>query len=272
MGHYIDLDGTFNFRDLGGMAAGSGRQVREGLLYRADALYRLSDNDLIRLKEMGIRTVVDLRSPEEAFAHPNRLPEGVRSVMLSPVAGAAVQASASKGEDREKVAAMVAAAQTESGRARFRNNLDSMEKHMRANVTAPEGIRAYGDFLRLLTRPEQVPLVFHCKGGKDRTGWAAALILSVLGADRRDIIKDYLATADYNRIRNEERMDEYRRLTDNEAVLAFLSSLMQVKESYILAAFEEVDRFGGTDVYVRNVLGITNEEVTDLRSRFLEMQ
>ncbi|MGL5437220.1 MAG: tyrosine-protein phosphatase [Lachnospiraceae bacterium] len=269
MGHYIDLDGTFNFRDIGGFAAGD-KRVREGLLYRSDALHQLSDRDLIRLQEMGIRTVVDFRSPKEATEHPNRLPDGMHSLMLSPIAGVAAQASASKGDDSDRVAAMVRAAETEESKTRFRNNLDSMEKHMRTNVTSAEGIKAYGDFLRLLTGAGNIPLVFHCKGGKDRTGWAAALVLSILGADRKDIIEDYMDTAKYNKERNEARMNEYRRLTDNGIVLDFLSSLMQVKEAYLLAAFDEVDKLGGMEAYVVDSLGLTDEEIAILKCSLLE--
>lgn len=270
MDRYIPLEGTFNFRDIGGFDTADGRQVRTGMLFRSDALYRLSDQDLKTLQEMGLRTVVDFRSPSEAAAHPNRLPEGVKTVVLAPHAELAAQASASHGDDEAKVNKMVEQAKTAEGREYFNNNLDSMEGQMRSFVTGESGIKAYSALLHLLLEPDAPPLVFHCKGGKDRTGWAAALILSLLGVSRDEIVADYLKTAEYNTARNAKRMDQYRKYTDNQFVLGFLASLMQVKESYISACFEEIDQAGGLDRYLHEVLKVTEKEVMMLKEIYLK--
>lgn len=267
---YKSLEGTFNFRDIGGFAAEDGRRVKMGQLFRSDALYKLSDRDLDVLKSMGIRTVVDFRSKAERMVHPNRLPEGVNTVVLAPHAELAAQASASHGDDGGKVAKMVEMAKTEEGKRHFAENLDSMAGQMAKFVTSESGMKAYSDFLQLLLKEDSAPLIFHCKGGKDRTGWAAALILSILGVCRNEIVEDYMKTAEYNQARNKKRMDQYRQFTDNSIVLEFLSSLMQVKEDYIMASFEAVDKMGGMDTYLIDALSFTKENKEQLKEIYLE--
>lgn len=270
MGYYIPLEGTFNFRDIGGERTGDGRQVKRGCLFRSDALHKLTGRDQVQLSAMGIRTVVDFRAPEEAAPQPNRLPDGIRTVVLTPHADLAAQASASHSDDETKIRKMEEHAETEAGRSYFQKNLDAMEGQMRQFVTGESGIRCYSAFLKLLAEPEATPLIFHCRGGKDRTGWGAALILSVLGVSRDDVVKDYMKTADYNQERNRKRMDEYRQYTDNPLLLDYLASLMQVKELYMWAAFEEVDLAGGMERYVREVLGIAEGDLNILKEKFLD--
>lgn len=270
MSRYIALDGTFNLRDLGGARCADGRRVREGLLYRSDALYQLSDNDMHWLEEADIQTVVDFRAPQEAALHPNRLPAHIKTVVLAPHAELAAQASASRGDDAAKVAAMVERAKTEEGRRYFQENLDSMQRQMSAFVTGESGILAFGAFLQLLAQSSSVPLIFHCKGGKDRTGWGAALFYLTVGVPREQILEDYMDTQRYNQARNARRMEQYRRLTDDETVLAYLSSLMQVKPQYLSAALEEVDRLGGVDCYLQQTLGLSSKQRNNMTDFYLE--
>lgn len=269
MGEYINLEGTFNFRDLGGLPTQDGRIVKTGCLFRSDALYRLSDKDLKTLQEMQIRTIVDFRSPKEGAAHPNRPLDGVASFVLTPFAEVAEQASASHGDDTLKIRKLEETVKIEAGRKQLQQNLNAMETQMRKLVTTEAGIYCYSSFLKLVSNPDCTPLIFHCKGGKDRTGWGAALILAALGVDRSQIVADYMDTANYNRVRNAKRMEEYRRLTDHPLVLQFLSGLMQVKESYILAAFEEVDKLGGFETYLEDVLHMDAEEKKQLKELYL---
>jgi protein-tyrosine phosphatase len=270
MDKYISLDGTFNFRDMGGFYTEEGRQVKAGMVFRSDALHKLSDGDLKKLEEMNIRMAVDFRSQSEREVQPDRLPEGVRLKVLSPDGETAALASASHKDDEGKVARLTAWEKTSEGHDYLVKNLNSMEGQMRTFVTSENSIGAYSSFLKLLTDVASVPLVFHCRGGKDRTGWAAALFLSILKVSREDIIGDYLKTAQYNWERNIKRMDQYRRYTDNKVVLDYLSSLMETKESYISAAFEEVDRLGGMEAYLEQACGFYEADRKRLKEIYLE--
>jgi protein-tyrosine phosphatase len=270
MDQYIPLEGTFNFRDMGGYYTEEGRRVKTGLVFRSDSLHKLSDGDLKRLEKMNIRTAVDFRSQAEREAQPDRLPEGVRLEVLSPDGETAALASVSHKDDEGKIARLAEWEKTSQGHDFLIKNLDSMEGQMRSFVTSENSIRAFSSFLRLLINSASSPLVFHCRGGKDRTGWAAALFLSILEVPREEIIREYLKTARYNSERNKKRMDQYRQYTDNKVVLDYISSLMETKESYIRAAFEEVDRQGGMDAYLDKAWGFYEADRTRLKEIYLE--
>lgn len=270
MDRYISFDGTFNFRDMGGFYTEEGRRVKTGLVFRSDALHKLSDEDLKKMENMNIRTAVDFRTPTERELHPDRLPGRVRVAVLSPDGETAALASASHRDDKGKIARLAEWEKTSEGHEFLVKNLNSMEGQMRSFVTSENSVQAYSSFLKLLTDTRLVPLVFHCRGGKDRTGWAAALFLSILEVPKEEIIGDYLKTAQYNRERNKKRMDQYRKYTDNKVILDYLSSLIETKESYIRAAFEEVDRLGGMEAYLDQVCRFYGTDRKRLKEIYLE--
>lgn len=262
----IKLDGTFNFRDIGGYETADGRRVVCKKLYRADALNKLTDADLKRLCEMDIQTVVDFRMAAEQAAQPDRVPDKARLITLSPIAAVAAQASASAAQDDAKKLEYLEKAAS-SGKL---SAVSPMIGQMRELVTEKSAMDAFGAFLRLIIDKNAVPLVFHCKGGKDRTGWAAALTLCLLGVPRETVLADYMLTAEYGKQRNDHRMAQYRQYTQNEEVLAFLYSLMKTDEAYLQAAFEETDKKGGIESYAATYLSFSQKDTEKLRKMYLE--
>jgi protein-tyrosine phosphatase len=180
----IPLQGSFNFRDLGGYPGSRGRLTRWGRLYRADALHELTAADVGQLRQLGLRTIVDLRTERElarsgrgplepedvAFHHLAVVREAVRGDGTSDRAGEgeAVAAPAPAGDDLAE---------------RYLWYLDV-------------GRDSLVETLTLLGGDEHYPLVFHCAAGKDRTGVLAALVLSILGVERQVIVADYVITAE----------------------------------------------------------------------------
>jgi protein-tyrosine phosphatase len=163
---HLDLDTVFNFRDLGGYATADGRTVRWGRLYRADGIHRLSGSDLDRVRELGIRTVLDLRTPREYEA-------GCFPVDDHPVDHHHLPVMAETWDEAELVERA-----EDYLTARYLDMLD-------------EGSPALAGAVRVLSRAESFPVVFHCAAGKDRTGVLAALLLSVLGVPDDVIAQDY---------------------------------------------------------------------------------
>ncbi|WP_254359759.1 tyrosine-protein phosphatase [Microbacterium hominis] len=163
------LDGTFNFRDVGGLPAGEGR-VRRGVLYRSDALGGLTAAGLEMFARTPIGTVVDLRTQEEVDQRPDRLP-GSREIEL-------VHLPLLEGMARDAATRVP--------------TLPGLYRQMAAH--------AGGTFARIaqyLTaevdgRPEAV--LVHCTAGKDRTGIAVAVLLDAAGADRDAILEDYASS------------------------------------------------------------------------------
>lgn len=163
----ITFDNVFNFRDLGGYRGDGGRTVRWGRLYRADDLCRLTDAELTRLADLGIRTVVDLRRPVEVETI-GRIPEGTYTWVNAHVVHPAWPADPDV---------------TADGRVDY-----LLERY---TEMVEQGGEAIGQALRLVADPDAAPLVFHCISGKDRTGLVAAFVLHLLGVSDDDVADDY---------------------------------------------------------------------------------
>jgi len=184
----VPLVGSFNFRDLGGYAVADGGSTRWGRLYRADALHELTPADVVHLGELGLRTVVDLRTEREV-ARTGRGPLEPGDVVFHHLAvvkeGVAGDGSPDGTADGEAVAAPAPAGD------------DLAERYL---WYLDVGRDALVEALSLMGGDEHYPLVFHCAAGKDRTGVLAALVLEILGVGRGDIVADYVITAERLRL------------------------------------------------------------------------
>ena len=184
------LEGSFNFRDTGGVPLTSGGATRSGVLYRSDALSGLTPAGLEQVAATDIGVIVDFRTPMERMMAPDRLPptRPYRVVELALLEGAltglaqqAMQAGA-PGGDPDAAAAAVgeALAQLPSLGALY----VSMLTH---------GAEAFAELARLVATGE-VGVLVHCTAGKDRTGVAIALLLDGVGAERAAVVADYAAS------------------------------------------------------------------------------
>jgi len=163
----IVLDGPRNFRDIGGYPTDDGQRTRWGRLYRSDALWGSTPNDIKRLRQLGVITVVDLRSSRERDHRPCPLPAICIDLM-----------------DRQTLDPAVLSAVDTHGMLRA-VYVDMLE----------QSSRQLGQVVSLLATPEHLPAVVHCAIGKDRTGLVMALVLTVLGVRRDVILDDYAASA-----------------------------------------------------------------------------
>ena len=178
----VPLEGAVNFRDLGGYGTVDGKVVKWGQIFRSDNLARLSDQDLQILSHLKIASVCDFRTDAEIKRAPNRLPEasGPRYFHLPIQHG-----------EHDPAATFE---RIKNGDYQWMN-----EEYMaRGYVLSIDNFAPlWVDFFNTLASPQRRPLIFHCTGGKDRTGTAAALILSVLGVPEETIITDYAISAQY---------------------------------------------------------------------------
>jgi protein-tyrosine phosphatase len=173
------FDGLTNLRDLGGRPASQGRWVRRGRLYRSESLDDPTESDRQRLASLQIRSICDLRGPRESALRPSRIPGAVHHPM--PI------------ETRfEEVTGVSGATQAASVDA------DLMTRFMQGiydalpRLAAPHLARMIG----MLLDDASAPVLFHCTAGKDRTGFAAAVLLRLLEVPWPAIEADYLATRD----------------------------------------------------------------------------
>jgi protein-tyrosine phosphatase len=171
----LPFTGAFNFRDLGGYRGRAGQTVRWRTLYRADALHRLPDDELDQLAVMGVRTVLDLRTnPEVEKGRIQADHLGIVHLHLPFIPDI---------WERSDLPELPADAEADSVLGRLYIEMLAF------------GAPAIAQALRTLADPAQVPAVFHCTAGKDRTGVLAALVLALVGVDEDTILGDYALTA-----------------------------------------------------------------------------
>lgn len=249
----IPIASVPNLRDLGGIDVAGGT-VRPGILFRSTALARLTSQDLPAFETLGIATVYDFRTAGERADGPEH-PGSARSIPLDVLADSKEDVAASVGSlltDPSAIAATLGGGKAEA----------QMIDSYRNFVNLPSAIASYRAFvLDLIDPTREGGALFHCTTGKDRTGWAAALILLALGASLDDVRTDYLAT------NNElaplvspiyEAVGEARDL---------VAPILEVRPEYLDAALEEVTtRYGSIEGYWREGLGLTAENLEALRA------
>jgi len=237
------LQGASNFRDLGGYRGAEGRRVRRGRVFRSDHLAALTPADVATLRSLPIHHIIDFRGKDESAALPYDIPGVTRLAMaIEPTVVQRLRALMASGHvpsTDETVALMCDT---------YR---DFVHKH------GP----TFGRFFKhLLQHP--TPVVFHCTAGKDRTGFAAALLLSALGVDHDTIMQDYLLT---NQL--------YRRnpLAEGAGPAHVMEVLWQVQPAFLQGAFDVIERdYGGLSGYLAGSVGLDSEACRQLRHALLE--
>jgi protein-tyrosine phosphatase len=170
----VPFEGITNLRDLGGYPTAGGGTTRWGRVYRADSLHKLTAEDLDAFHELGVMTVYDLRGDVERADFPGPVP----SIHLSIV-----------GRPRDQESAQPPTAMTaREGEELLRDTYVGALTHSAAEI---------GAVVRGVADPDRTPAVFHCAGGKDRTGLVAVVLLLALGVDRDKVLDDYEATSLY---------------------------------------------------------------------------
>ncbi|WP_020694186.1 tyrosine-protein phosphatase [Reyranella massiliensis] len=234
----VSLKGGSNFRDLGGYRTADGRLVRRGTVFRSAHLGSLTNEDRSALSQLGVRTIVDLRGVSEAAETPH-LVEGVSCRIV----GAHIEPGVG-----DKIRGAVA-----DGTASPHLMMQFLTDHYRdyPRRCAP-GFRT---LFATLSDGEHRPLVFHCTAGKDRTGFASALLLTLLGVPWETVMEDYLRT-------NELWTGHVGRYPELD--IDTRAAIIEARTPYLEAAFEVVrGDFGTPEDFAEKALGIG----ADLRER-----
>ncbi len=256
----ISLQGQANFRDLGGYKTVDGRSIKYGMLYRSGTLSKLTDSDIAKLEDIGIKTVVNFLTEEERQARgEDRLPEGVQSIFL-PISG-----------ENNEAAAVLEARQTGDF-----SEVPSDFNYKIHELLTDAGKEAYAGLFQVLSDKNNYPVVFHCSHGVHRTGTAAALVLSALEVSWEDVEKDYMLSNDFRKEEIKKRIAALDKLaaenptiedrkTNHENIVAFY----QLKPAYIDGTKKAVERqYGDFDSYFK-VLGISDVGVQKIQEILL---
>lgn len=259
----IELEGTQNTRDQGGMEAVTGQRVRARKLIRSDQLSGLKDEDIrVLIDEIGLRTVIDLRTDVERESTPDPIDrmEGVKFINLPVLDGGAVgltheHSIRSLWEEFKKLKA---------------DPIELISSTYPKMLLGDAGIKAYKTFFQVLLDQEDGAVLWHCSEGKDRTGVASMLILHVLGVPPETIMQDYLATNLFARKKLKRIASDLEKAhiaeRSDEALIAFVTA----RTEYMAAAMRALeDSYGSLDAYISDALGLTAHDRERLAEKYL---
>lgn len=239
------LLGAPNFRDLGGYATRDGRMVSHGKVFRSGHLAALMPEDITLLRRhLGDAVcVLDLRGSTERSAAVCALPgAAVHSFPIEPAVAQRLDALAATGGTLDEVVAH------EFMKDAYRN----FARHAQPQMAS---------FLRHLAEWDGGPVVLHCAAGKDRTGFATALLLEALGVSREVVLDDYLHTN--ARMLPRKKGGRFPR--------SVMDVLMTVRPDFLRAAYDAIDGdFGHTERYLAEALDFGPDDRKRLQARYLQ--
>lgn len=244
----VTLEGSSNFRDLGGYPTRDGRRVQWGRIYRSADISKLSDKDLKTLEAVHLAVDCDLRSPEEVQKAPDRIPTGVQYVHLPA------------GSEHIQMAKFYEAMQKSTRKDTLLLQTYRSTEHLKAKYKPL--------FDHLLSLKGNESLLFHCTAGKDRTGIGAALVLSALNVDRQTILKDYQATNQFWKADRERMLQGMAQQGLNPEAAR---SLLDANPAYLESTFQAIDqKYGSMDRFLEKEMGLTARSRKALRDQFLK--
>jgi protein-tyrosine phosphatase len=249
-----------NLRDIGGRPTRDGGTIRTGMVYRSAELSRLHGEDLDAFGKLDVRTVFDLRTAAEVTSHPDALAEGTRSVCLDVLADADHAAPA-------ELQQIFADPSRASGLLRDGQAETYFEEAYRGFVSLPSARNAYGQLFEGIAEADG-PVLFHCATGKDRTGWATAVLFQLLGVPEEEIMEEYLLTNTELLPMIQPWFDQFR---ENGGDPRLLIPVLGVQASYLEAALGEMRaNFGTVEEYAASGLGLSPETIDSLRTALVE--
>lgn len=240
----LPLKGVVNFRDMGGLLAIDGRRVKKGILFRAAELTGLTEEDKRYLETFNLKYIFDYRDSVEADLKPDPLIGQAKNERIPA-------------HVEEKNAAY--ASSEEMVKSEYFKHFTT-EMFIRLYENMPIQNASYQRLMTLLKCPEEnLPLVHHCTGGRDRTGVGAMLILITLGVPYETVVEDFLLSnrtlADFHK----QMFDEAAQYVSEEEVAQFREVLL-LNENYLHAAMDSIVRtYGSFEKYLAEEFGITEE-------------
>ena len=245
------LAGIDNFRDIAGTTTAYSTAhdgtMRAGVFYRSNALTPTAA-DLATLNGLGIKSVYDLRTPSEIASTPDTMPSGATYQNIDIIG------STTSGANITTVS--------------FKSAADAIAMMQETNRAFVSDAGMRGQFNLLFNELAGVDgaALFHCTAGKDRTGWTAAVLLSIAGVDNATIMSNYLATNDYTA----ERVAKTLAMMP-PSMAAIYAPLLGVEASYLQAGLDQVTaQYGSMDNYLKQGLGLSQETIYVLRGKMVE--
>lgn len=243
-----------NFRDIGGYKNKHGRTIKKGKLFRSGELYKISEEDKTKLVEdIGLKTIVDFRSSVEIKEKPDDSIDGAKHIHIDIMGDSKGRTSSFE----DMLASPLTADET------MFNVYDDL-------IATSSSLEGYRRFFNILLEENSTPLVFHCFAGKDRTGFAAAIIMEILEVPRETIYEDYLKTNEYRKEANDAERIILSKQGWSEEELDKAIEMLYVKKEYLDEGYRLLDaEYGGVKNYITEHLGLSNEDIKKFQSLYL---
>lgn len=260
-GQSLGITSVPNLRDVGGYTTVDGKTLARGIAYRSNQLNPISDTDMKKIAALGLKNDYDLRTKAEGKERPDQIPEGVNYNLLNVLADANSAGPAMLEKLMHKP--------TEANEKLGGGKIDTMFiEGYREFISLPSAKSAYRELFLALGDPEKTPALFHCTTGKDRTGWGAAALLTLLGVSQDVVMQDFLKS-------NEYILPLYRKQIDAFAAAGGDSliplAIFGVKAEYLNASFDEVHKnYGSIENYFSDGLGINAEQQEEIKKLYLK--
>jgi protein-tyrosine phosphatase len=246
----LEMQGTPNFRDFGGYTCSSGKNVKWGYLFRSGQLSSLSAQDVELVGSLNLDLVFDFRRSDEQLQEPSRLPDQAAPKVLSMPITPGSNANFFEQGDIDNM-------------AMFEFMVDINRDFAEAQTAT------YSRMFREILEVEGARFLVHCAAGKDRTGFAAAIMLLALGVPRDEVMRDYMLTSEYFSPHRE--IDRLRVKYDMDLETEAILPMLEVHEDYLAAALASIDaRYDSVEVYLAEELGVGANERKELRGRYLD--
>jgi len=260
LGIALDIPPVPNLRDVGGYKTRDGATVARELAYRSDTFYPMTAEDDRKLEVLRLKNDYDLRTTAEAKAEPDEMPPGVEYHLLNVLADAKSAAPA----ELEKLLHEPKKANVALGGGKIEA---LFEEGYREFIDLPSAKQSYRTLFLSLADREKLSAVFHCTTGKDRTGWAAAALLTLLDVSPETVMEDYMRTNEYTLPQFKQTIDEFVAAGGDRDIAV---AVFGVKPEYLQASFDEMHKqYGSIEKYFSEGLGIDAAGQQALRQRFL---
>ena len=249
----IKLKGAKNIRDLGGVPVEGGVVMPKKLL-RGSHLAAISDEDShILVNEYDLKSVIDLRTQVEKEELPDVRMFGVEYLEM-PIFDASLPGLSHEKEQDERDV----------------NNIPNLQE-LYKSVMNSECVNNLAEIIRKIVLEDNGgAYLYHCTEGKDRTGMVSAILLLLLGADRKAIVDDYLFTNTINEKKAKKYYRYVRYIKLNKTAAQNVYDVFIAKEEYINEILLAVDEYGGIDEFRKNILKLTEADVSAFRERVVE--
>ena len=247
----LKLTGAVNFRDVGGYKTKDGRYVRWGRVYRAGQLANLSPEDHELLQKLQLKRSCDLRLDEELEEAPDNLPDGVKLDHMP------VKSEETRSEQIRRL-------------LRAQGHMDEFMLSAYKNVIVDGNPTVFARFFQLIADEKNLPLVIHCTAGKDRTGVAIAMLLSMLGVPDDVIAADYSLSNIYFDTYVELGADAIKSLGRIGLNVQTMLPLFTANPDVILKTLEHIrSKYGSVEHYLIDMGGLNDETLAKVKETML---